>query len=254
MLGNRKLIVDTHCEIYNQIKDCADGIFWNLEQYLQKNQVESRSIYIIGREQIRLYGNLVRELIDNFDVQVVFSNPHEGSETLKNHCYSYGISDLALAKKIILVGGGDMDPSWTFLQYEVFLTKVLDYEENIQAVQKYQELEQDDRPYKFLFLNGATRYHRAYMLNRLTGLLDHAIWTNLSSGNGVLKKLEPRYELDHFNLNVDLTDQTYIKDKIFPKNTWGDILIKAEPYLDTYFSLVSETVHRYPYSFRTEKI
>ena len=33
----------------------------------------------------------------------------------------------------------------------------------------------------------------------------------------------------------------------------GDIYINANPYIDTYFSLVTETVFEYPYSFRTEK-
>ena len=37
-------------------------------------------------------------------------------------------------------------------------------------------------------------------------------------------------------------------------NTWGDVYIRAEPYIDTYFSLVSETVFDYPYSLRSEKI
>ena len=35
---------------------------------------------------------------------------------------------------------------------------------------------------------------------------------------------------------------------------WVDGYLKAEPYLDTYFSLVTETVFEYPHSFRTEKI
>ena len=37
-------------------------------------------------------------------------------------------------------------------------------------------------------------------------------------------------------------------------NQWGDVYIRAEPYIDTYFSLVSETVFEYPYSLRSEKI
>ena len=35
MLGSRKLIVDTHSEIYSMIKDHADDIFWNLKQNLK---------------------------------------------------------------------------------------------------------------------------------------------------------------------------------------------------------------------------
>ena len=35
---------------------------------------------------------------------------------------------------------------------------------------------------------------------------------------------------------------------------WGEIYLEARPYLDTYFSLVTETVFYQPWSFRTEKI
>jgi hypothetical protein len=44
-----------------------------------------------------------------------------------------------------------------------------------------------------------------------------------------------------------------VKNQLF-NNTWGEIYLNAEPYIDTYFSLVTETVFNYPYSFRTEKI
>jgi len=36
-------------------------------------------------------------------------------------------------------------------------------------------------------------------------------------------------------------------------NEWGEIYLEPSPYIDTYFSLVTETVYEYPYSFRTEK-
>jgi hypothetical protein len=254
MLGNRKLILDTHCEIYSMIKQDADAIFWNLDQHIKENQVVPGAVYVIGREQVRLYASQFRELINSAGILAIFSNPHEGSETMLNHCYNYGIADMVLDHKILLVGGGDMDPTWPCLQYESFLPKILDYEQNLAAIEKYQEQYQTSRSYKFLFLNGATRYHRKYMLERLEHLLDCAIWTNLSSGNGTVKKLDARHEVVGFNLDFEIEDQTFIKSKIFPGNIWGDIIMEANPYLDTYFSLVTETVHRYPYSFRTEKI
>jgi hypothetical protein len=48
-------------------------------------------------------------------------------------------------------------------------------------------------------------------------------------------------------------DVNFVKNYLF-KNTWGEVYLQAEPYVDTYFSLVTETVFNYPYSFRTEKI
>ena len=164
MLDNRKLILDTHSEIYSLIKTSADGIFWNLQQHIDKDQTVSGAVYVIGREQIRLYGQQFRSLIETADIKAVFSNPHEGSETMLNHCYNYGIADLVLANKILLVGGGDMDPAWPCLQYDSFLPKVLDYDQNLRAQQQYQDQYSDHRPYKFLFLNGRARPHRKYLI------------------------------------------------------------------------------------------
>lgn len=254
MLGNRPLILDTHCEIYSMIKSHADGIFWNLQQHIERNQAVPGAIYVIGREQLRLHGKLFTDLIANHNIRAVFSNPHEGSETLLNHCYNYGIADLVLANQILLVGGGDMDSTWPCLQYESFLPKVLDYEENIAAAEQYQARYTTDRVRKFLFLNGRARPHRQYLLDRLQPLLDQAIWSNLDRGNGPIHLLDPQYEVKGFSVDFDAGNDQFVKHRIFPPNTWGDVVLTAEPYSDTYFSLVTETVHAYPYSFRTEKI
>ena len=235
------------------IKQDADGIFWNLQQHIDQNQVVPGAVYVIGREQVRLYASQFRQLINSAGILAVFSNPHEGSETLLNHCHNYGIADLVLAHKILLIGGGDMDSTWPCLQYESFLPKVLNYNENLLAQQKYQDQYSTDRPCKFLFLNGRARPHRKYLLERLQDLLDQAIWSNLDAGNGTIKLLDPQHEFAGFNVDFDTTGRAFVKHQLFPRNVWGDVIMEAQPYLDTYFSLVAETVHAYPYSFRTEK-
>ena len=275
MLANRKLIVDTHSEIYDMIKHHADGIFWNLEQHIQKDQVVPDAVYVIGREQIRLYGNQLRTLIDTAGIKAVFSNPHEGSDTLKQHCYVYGIADLILDNKIILVGGGDMDSSWPCLQYDSFLPKILDYDENLAAIEQYSQSLNTNRPYKFLFLNGRTRPHRKYLLERFqsNNLLDQSIWSNLDSttagnreisfihnGQDLMYRpfpihyLDSKYEVKNYHAGIgQITSNNFVKLSLF-NHEWGDVYLRAEPYADTYFSLVTETVYTYPYSFRTEKI
>ena len=45
----------------------------------------------------------------------------------------------------------------------------------------------------------------------------------------------------------------FVKHELFG-NTWGDAIINHRCYTDTWFSLVTETIFDYPYSFRTEKI
>jgi hypothetical protein len=52
---------------------------------------------------------------------------------------------------------------------------------------------------------------------------------------------------------VSLDHSGFAKYSLFG-NDWGEIYLNPRPYSDTYFSLVTETVFEYPYSFRTEKI
>ena len=254
MLGNRKLILDTHCEIYNMIKDHADGIFWNLKQHIQKNQVVSDAIYVIGREQLNLNFSDIKQIITDYNINLVFSNPHEGSETILGQLYRYDIKELALANKILIVGGGNMEDCWPCLCYDSFLPKILDYNENLLAIEQYKENYTTDRPYKFLFLNGRSRPHRTELITRLNGLLDQCIWTNLDSTNGLsIRTLDPKYEYDHVVTTRSLPGTGFVKHEMFD-NKWGDVYIKENLYQDTYFSLVTETVFGYPHSFRTEKI
>ena len=155
--------------------------------------------------------------------------------------------------KILLLSGGDVAPEYPHLVYDAFLPKILDYNENVSAVQLYKDNYTTDRPYKFLFLNGQERYHRKFMIKSLSGLLDTALWSNLDSGNGPVKLLDQQYEHTRFNVDFSVVDKN-VKSKLFGAKIWGDVLLAPAQYSNTYFSLVTETVHNYPYSFRTEKI
>jgi hypothetical protein len=247
MLGNRKLVLDTFCEVYDLLKPYADAEFWNLAQHT----IIPNAVYLIGREQFATNVNYIKQLAQDGTILPVLSNPAEGSETLANQCQIYGVDQLIKLGKVLLIGGGDMDSSWPFLQYESFLPKILDYPDNLLAINQYQEQETVDRPYKFLFLNGRDRPHRRYLLNRLAELLPTSLWTNLDSKAGSIHLLDATYECKQFDTTI--TNTGFIKHHLF-NNLWGEIYLKAEPYLDTYFSLVTETVFDYPHSFRTEKI
>jgi hypothetical protein len=251
MLGNRKLVLDGWCEVYDLLKPWADAKFRDFSTH----EIIPNALYLIGREQMNLNRDRILDLINNNVIQVIFSHPSEGSDTIINHCtFELKIKDLLLDKKISLIIGGDVPAEYSHLLYENFLPKILDYDENVKAVEKYWNNYSTLRPYKFLFLNGRVRVHRQYMLERLSALLDQALWTNLHSGNGPIKLLDTKYEFFKFNVDLDIKSMECVKPLLFGSGIWGDIYIEANPYIDTYFSLVSETVHRVPYSFRTEKI
>ena len=278
MLDNRKLILDTFCEVYDLLKPWADGEFWRFADH----DIVPGAVYLISREQYNLNVPRIRELAEAGTILPILSNPMEGSDTLKCHFEMVThTADLAQAKKILMIGGGEMDSSWPYLLYDTFLPKILDYKENLTEIKRGAEIfTKTQKPYKFLFLNGRIRHHRKYLLEkfRFDGILEQALWTNLDDRPATFypfqlppeagvkeyehtifeyRQLPRQYEVTRYHTQLDVpaadaTRDLYKKYHLF-NNEWGDIYLNAAPYIDTYFSVVTETVFEYPYSFRTEK-
>jgi hypothetical protein len=250
MLETAEIYLDTFCEVYDLLKPWATGDFWNFATV----DPQPGAVYLIGREQFNQHVDRIRKIAERNDCVMVLSNPHEGSETLRNHCDRMGVLDLVEQGKLLLISGGDMEAGLHYLQFDSFLPKILDYEENVFAANQYQQCYTTTRPYKFLFLNGRSRPHRVFLLNRLQHLLPDALWTNLDSHAGAIQTLPQQYEFDFYQFRVaSAGTQGFVKHQLF-NNDWGEIYLKAAPYADTYFSVVTETVFDYPHSFRTEKI
>lgn len=271
MLGNRKLILDNLCEVYDLLKPWADADFYELP-----DSIVPDAIYVVSRWQFGQHRDRLIEIAQSDQAKIIMSQPAEGSWTMIGIVGSLGIEHLVKNKKILLITGGDMDDSWPYLQYESFMPKLHDYGENLQACARSCEIYSKlKKPYQFLFLNGRTRPNRKYLIERwaLNGLLGHALWSSLDTqtahnrqislihhGQDLMahsrpvKYLEPQYEYDAYRNRVNTpTTDTFVKNHLFNRD-WGEIYIKAEAYIDTYFSVVTETVFEYPYSFRTEKI
>ena len=289
MIGNHKLVLDTHSEVYRELLPWADGEFWDLKQHT----IIPGAVYVMCREQVNRYNYEIQELARTGQITVILDNAAEGSETLVTWCFVKGLINLIEEGRILLIGGGAMDPGkWPYMSYEYFLPKIFDFDENVETGSRINEyFEITDKPYKFLFLNGRMRSHRKYLLERFksNGLLDHALWTNLDTDLVLIKNLPqsrwqnfnnmnmiklvfehdgvdrmeqpidlhflPKaYETPAFRNNIDHLPATgTVKFNLF-NNTWGDAVVDGSAYRDTYFSLVTETVFNYPYSFRTEKI
>jgi len=252
-----KLILDTHCEVYNVLKSYADGIFWNFAKHVADRKLVTGAVYVICREQMKINASLVRQLLDQKTIKVIFSDPTEGSYTLQTHCHAYGIADLVQEQKIIVISGGDMAPSWPCLTYECFLPKIFDYSENVSAATRMNEIfVKTHKPFKFLFLNGRARQHRFRLMQRFTntGLLNQSLWSNLDSRCAPIHYLPEKYEVDRYRNRLhDQVDSEFVKTQLF-NDEWGDVYLQPESYIDTFFSLVTETVFDIPFSFRTEKI
>jgi hypothetical protein len=249
MLGNRKLIVDAFCEVKEFTKAFQDAEFCDFA----KEDIIPRAIYLISRQQFTANNVKIKELAIAGTILPILGNPAEGSDTMLKQIEGMGIVDLVRQGKILLIAGGYMQGDIPFLYHENFLPKILDYNENLQAIEAYQTHYSTSRPYKFLFLNGRARTHRRQLLDKLSPLLDQAIWSNLDNTHNAIKLLDSKYEFNFYQKNTTLTYSGFAKYKLF-NNEWGEIYLNHRPYSDTYFSLVTETVFDYPYSFRTEKI
>jgi hypothetical protein len=250
MLGNRKLIVDAFCEIYEFTKEFQDAEFCDFA----KEDIIPGAAYLISRQQFVANIVKIKELANAGTILPILGNPAEGSNTMLKQINGMGIVDLVRQRKIMLVVGGYIQEDIPALYHENFLPKILDYTENLQAIQDYQTHYSINRPYKFLFLNGRARSHRSQLLEKLAPLLDSAIWSNLDNTHSTaIKLLDPEYEFNFYQKNITSTYSGFAKYKLF-NNEWGEIYLNHKPYSHTYFSLVTETVFDYPYSFRTEKI
>jgi hypothetical protein len=249
MLGNRKLIVDAFCEVKDLVGSCKDQEFYDFAQH----ELVKGAVYVISRQQFAENIEQIKDLALNGTILPVLGNPAEGSETMFNQIQGLGIVSLIQQNRILVISGGHLQPDVPHLYFENFLPKILDYTENIQAIEYYRTHWSTQRPYKFLCLNGRGRPHRRQLLTKLSDLLDQAIWTNLDSSAGPIKLLDKKYEFDFYQQNVTLDQTGYVKYALF-NNDWGEIYLNPKAYLDTYFSLVTETVFDYPYTFRTEKI
>jgi len=274
MLNGRRLIIDTMSEVYEELLPYRDHEFWNFSEH----HPIPDSIYIVGRQQVVENTEKFRSLSRDPRYTMIFDNSAEGSSTFVLQLQRMRLDDLAIEKKLLLISGGEMESRYPYILHDHFLRRILDYDENLDVISRSQVIfDKLDKPYKFLFLNGRARPHRKYLWERFSeiGLIDQSIWTMLDNNptpsrhfdlikNGKdvmststpIRHLDPMYEVKLFE-NPDIPsislEKTFIKNELF-NNLWGEIYLRLEPYADTYFSVVTETVFDYPFSFRTEKI
>jgi len=222
MLGQHKIIVDEWAEVWDLLQPYADASFWQLA---------------------------------------------EGSETIKLQLKRLRIADLVRDGRMGLLTSGDLEPGWRYCKTDCYFSNIVEYTENKSA--QLQADYKQQRPYEFLFLNGRLRPHRKALIDGLreNQLLDHALWTNLGSCVEMaftsalqtnqlepIRLLPPEYEIERAVPNMESAyAHSFCKHHLFG-NTWGDAIVNPRCYTDSWFSVVTETIFDYPYTFRTEKI
>ena len=272
MLGKHRIVLDQWSEVYDLLRDHADEEFWRFAEL----DFDPKAITIVGRVQLKENYYRVCDLAERYPGRIMFCNPAEGSQTILLQLRRLRIEDLVRTGKILLLTSGDLEPPWPYIKTDSYFSNICEYTENIDA-SEHDVREDVNKPYDFLLLNGRLRPHRKYLLHRLRELkiLDRGLWTCLDRQCDMrwtsyldlphhdrdhmdepeqIRLLPPDYEIERAQINLDraLPDRD-VKHFLF-NNTWGDAIINARAYTDTAFSIVTETIYDYPFTFRTEKI
>lgn len=269
MLGQHKIIVDSWSEVWDFLKPWADGEFWDFAQVT----VDPEAVYIVGRLQLRQHREQFRAMAEQRPGSVVFCNAAEGSQTILQQLEHLGVADLVQQGKMGLMSSGDLEPGYNEFSSEVYFAKICTYLENIAAAGHTAEIYSlKKKPYDTLFLNGRLRPHRKYLLRqmRMRHMLHRSLYTCLETQTSQphlstldswvlrqpeeIKLLPPQYEIPRAVPHLTETVPEYNVKRWLFNDTWGDAIVNPQAYIDTYFSVVTETVCEYPYSFRTEKI
>lgn len=217
--------------------------------------------HVLGKESFYKNFNYIKELVDKNYIKVIYSNPAEGSETLIGDFVENGIDDIVKQQKILIIAGADIGPEYASLVFDSCMFEVYINAENMRQWVRGNEIHnKTNKPYKFLFLNGMYRWHRKYLIQRFkqNNLLEQSLWSCLDPNMAEIHLLDKKYELPVYQSNINVSDlatmttSSDVKKHMF-NGQWGDGQLCAESYIDTYFSLVTETVTD-SYSFRTEKI
>lgn len=275
MLKHHRLAVDAMSEIAPMLKPWVDESFY---EFNQVNPVAG-TVYVIGRQQFIENSAKVREMCTSDNYHMIFNNSAEGSWTMETHLLQLKIDQLIRDHRLFLIAGAPPTTDHVCLIHEHLLIKIMDFDQTIKAQASTDQIFDTKRkPYTFLFLNGRARPHRKYLYEHLRrrGLLDRSLYTMLDAKPTVvrrfsfredgidvmatptpLRRLPDEYEVERYRnpeFGPIVTDRTNLKQELF-RREWGEIYLYDRPYVDTYFSLISETVcSESDISFRTEKI
>jgi hypothetical protein len=269
-----RLFVDRFSEIFDLLEPYAAECFYNFAEV----QAEPGAVYVLGRQGLLDNRQRFQSMADSGLYRMIFCNACEGAWTLESQILQLKIAHDVSQGKILLAGGAPIGVDYPCLSLDHFLIRIMDFPENRSAQTHTQDIfDRKSKPYQFLFLNGRARPHRKYLYERLRrlGVLDRSLYTMLDAKptvvrhftlreNGTdvmathtdLKRLPDHYEVERYREPVfgPITDRTYLKQELF-RQEWGEIYLEPRPYIDTYFSLITETVcAESAVSFRTEKI
>lgn len=190
----------------------------------------------------------VKEFLLNEKNKLIFMDLYEGNCTVTNFLNDFGLYKFFKNNQILVISSGNFSEG-VFLNIDVFLSLVGENKYNqFVSLNNFDKIYTNvQKPYKFLFLNKRKDIYRENLISLLNNehILQDALWSNLSAD----KNLPEKYN-DYYN---DAHKRPVINNTIYD-DTWKDGTIVPELYVDTYFSVITETNFFIPTEYRTEKI
>lgn len=191
---------------------------------------------------------LIDYLSANTSAKIILLGLFDGANVMTDYITLFGLNSFCDSKQVHLICSGNLDRDWSQLGLDCYvpLTGFL-YNQIISANHFERIFNTVNKPYKFLFLNKARRDHREIMLKELgnAGLLNSALWTDVSR-NIVL----PEQYADYFNGQINSIKINETSHDM----SYAASILNPPMYVDTYFSLITETNSDVPSRFFTEKI
>lgn len=210
--------------------------------YLQNN-LEHISTFIKKSDENKLVLlNLSETQMSNELTMTMFMRAHDSNPW-------YHIYKSFKNKRISIIGLGDSDPDINFINVEHCQRSTASYDNIAVALNTFDSIyTRKDKPYKFLFLNKTPRLHRSELINKLQNqnLLVNALWSNLSADVTIPKHYSDNVFNETTSRKIGVTTYSY--------GSWSGGFLLPELYLDTYFSIITETNYDTPKACFSEKI
>jgi hypothetical protein len=189
-------------------------------------------------------------LNSNPHAKIIFLDSHEGGPIVMEFLQEHELVKFCDSKQMILITSSDFQDSWLHINVDDFINKTGSLYNRLAAANTFEKIfETKNKPYAFLFLNNLSRLHRTKLIEwfKNSNLLDTALWSNRSAGIELPEKYNDYYRKSPEEINLKIFNTVH-------DASYTDPMLIPALYVDTYFSVVTETNYYMPYRYCTEKI